>query len=371
MQLFASSDNPFCIPKMAKYILLICLLFIGVFQVAAHGDEGEQQSIDYIAELSKLSAAPDHQRDYEKINKYLEDNVKQNGDDLDVESNLEAGSKFLQAKKAWNPNLPIVEALEQFTSLNGVETRCDWAGFVVLFKNIRATKLDDGDWAKFNRVDNLVLKLVIQHSNNCYRVYPARWRSKLASLGEGVVKRVDIFTEAFLMRYSNWRSLLSTRSKIKLLLDKFVLKTESIDEKRDGRIAYEAIKNLAKDDPDLRYLEYVVDEENQTVGLSEDKIRLLFDTYLLEPCKRYTQELGPDVFVPANFDAIYKLNFDVKEVEYHESWARYRICSVLIEHDYDAIFKQFMSVLKQALGEPPAYSTTETPAIVQDQPQSE
>lgn len=351
-----------------SFILVFCLLAL-INQSVVQGDlsnEHEQQNADCLVEVAKLMATTDHQkkRDYEKINKYLLENVKTD----DMKENMDAVLELLHTKKAWNPTLTIVDALEQLTSLNELVNRCDWEGFVSLFKNVRASGIEsNSNWRKLSRIDNLVLRYAIKHSDNCYKVYPAQYKVKLAKLDKQTVQRVDTFTEGFLMRYSNWRTLYSARSKINVLMDKFILKTESLDEQRDGRIAHEALKKLAKDDTKFEYFQYVLNEEKGMFELREDKIRELFSEYLLEPCKKYAQELGPDVFIPANYDALYKLNFDLGEIEYHQSWARFRICSILIEYDYESLLKQLISVVSLTLGEKPTLPLPPQPNLTSDQ----
>lgn len=337
--------------KSSKGLLLALLSLVASAGRPAIGavGEGKRQLPEYVMEIERLSEGPSHRGDYEYINKHLVDKVKS----YNMQDNMDAALQLLQARKSWNPSLPIVEALEQFTGLIGLDNQCDWAAFETLFKNVKATGIDTEGWSTFSRVDDLVLKKLVKHSDNCYRVYPAKFRAKLAKMDQEVLRRVDTFTEGFLLRYSNWRGLFSARSKIKVLLDNFVLKTESIDQQRDARIALEALRTLAKEDPDSEYFQYVADQQKGVFEFREDKVKQLFDTYLVGPCEQYNRELGPDVFVPANFDAMYKLNFDLAEIQYHEAWARFRICTVLIEHDYEALLEQLLTLVRQSLGERP------------------
>lgn len=80
--------------------------------------------------------------------------------------------------------------------------------------------------------------------------------------------------------------------------------------------------------------------------INKDKVKELVNKYLIEPCKQYETIMGPNLFIPARFDAniyfLIKDNYD----DYHEDWWYLKICLALTK-DEKAVFDDVLKTVKE------------------------
>lgn len=299
-----------------------------------------------------LAAANNCQKPFKELNYYLFDNVK--GDDSGkIEPNMKAAFELLNAqKKSYFPNKSLVECLTLFTSLSQIQSHniCNRISYNILLKNDQATgRLLETRLVAPRRIDNVFQQYCTEHANNCLTVYPQTFKYRYKKMNYILLQRVETFINEIM--YSTSYDVYKRCDK-QTIYDNFIAKPVSIGGPVDAGIAYAAIKILAWDDPDRKYLQRYSDEREGKLVLKEAKVRDLFKKYITEPCQYYVRELGPDVFGPATFDnqldPIKRSNLDYAELHYFRSWARFKFCNALISRDQEYLVREVVKVAQVA-----------------------
>lgn len=295
------------------------------------------------------ASANNCQKIYKEINYYLFDHVKSS----DAEANMKAAFELLTTqKRAFFQNKSLVECLNLFTSLSQIQPHniCNRNSYNVLVKNELATgRLLETRLIAPRRIDNVFQQYCVEHATNCLNIYPITFKFRYKKMNYILLQRVETFINEIM--YSTSYDVYKRCDK-QTIYDNFIAKPVSIGGPVDAGIAYEAIKILAWDDPDRKYLQRYQDEREGKLILSEAKIRDLFRKYLAEPCQYYVRELGPDVFGPATFDNQFELSksrdLEYAELHYFRSWARYMFCSALINRDQEYLLRELIKVAQNA-----------------------
>lgn len=273
---------------------------------------------------------------YTKIDEYL----KQTVDSDDVESNLNAAEKWLSQ----NPNFKCsllarnpTEDFQMFAALRKVlgEGKCNEESFKIMREN----EMNIGDLftkihseAVKRRVDNVVWKIFEQHAKNCQDVWPTLLKRKLRQVDDQKkLMRAGVLAESILSE------TLSTTvfSSYKQLYDRFIGNLLELKDLRRSKSIYQKLNEYAKDDPDVRFMHPVIeDREGKKAGkkvVRTDKIRDLVDRHLVEPCSYFVGQLGPEVFIPARWDAT-TLPPSSEDIRFYKYWTDFRICEVVTQN---------------------------------------
>lgn len=100
------------------------------------------------------------------------------------------------------------------------------------------------------------------------------------------------------------------------LFQEYVRNSVSVGRYFGSNMLKKSLSALAKNDPDAKYLARVPDELTGKRLVHKDKIKGLVEGYIIGPCKIYANSLGPDLFVPARFDALFKPELNEADVCY-------------------------------------------------------
>lgn len=273
---------------------------------------------------------------YRRLNNYLVAQVK----DDEVGPNLEAAAKWLKGqegkKLSFLSSTPISD-LKKFTALQQVvdDTKCDHVAHEIMLANDEASGLYKlGDAAATRRVDKVILKIFQDHAARCYKVYQKRSHEMVEQVPDQKVERVVDVSKA-LMEKDKFVAPDRAFYQPKILYNEYVKKAISVRRYIGTNALKDAVIASAKNDPDVRYLRKVPDDRTGKAIVHKDKIEGLVQKYVIEPCKQYTDLLGPDLFIPADFDVRFHRDSEISwgNPDYYLTRASFRICKALIEYD--------------------------------------
>lgn len=301
---------------------------------------------------------------YEKINKYLVDKLEENDNTKDnMESALEWLSS-LEGNSFMNGNL--IKALKQFTSLTKIEgeNMCTRNSYGILRKNDLATR---GNAHKritklgaMRRVDKIVYEYSIQHAIDCFREYPRKFAIKRAQLDQTQLSYVEpLFDHIFqtILRPSSFLGIFSNPDRKKNVDPTEVVRDiRSLNRADVGEATLERMRYYARNDPDNKYLDFVNDDRSGKYIIRDDKVKELYEKYIVKPCEYYIEQLGFDILIPMRFDLQmlepedrYLLNND-QVIDFYTGYARFRACNLLVFQDRKALARQVVkAVHKQSV----------------------
>lgn len=281
----------------------------------------------------------DLQQAYGELDAYLTKNVKAD----DAATNFAAAHRMLDEAAAGDAQIvSLMRAIKTFTSLEKIESehKCDSESHQILLDNIRASGRDLTSKQDLRQVDRIVREFCVKLAKHCLHVYPAKFQTKFDELDGEDSQLVDDLDRWFLKDIYAYRfGLDSSRKNYPISHRSFLQKTDSIGGKRETEIAIRALEFYAMSEPDRKYLTSECDAIER-----HDKVRELFERYLVEPCHEYVNLLGPGIFSLANFDAQFHIkpgmthSYDAEQ-SFYQAWARFRFC--------DALIKQKQELLRQ------------------------
>lgn len=267
---------------------------------------------------------------YSKIDEYLRQTV----DNEDIEANLGAAEQWLAQNSDLKSKLfkkSPVEDFRTFVALRQVlgKDKCNEESYMIMSEN----ELNIGDlFMRIHsdrvkrRVDSIVYQILEQHARDCQDVYPLLLKEKLGHIDDfKKLTRAGLFAEAILMETLGR----SSASSSKQLYDSFIGNILEIKDLRRSRIIKQKLTEFSEGDPDQQYLVAVEDERKPGKKVvRKDKIRELVDRYLVEPCRYFVNQLGPDIFIPARWDAT-TLPPKLGDIQFFYYWTDFRICEVV------------------------------------------
>lgn len=295
-----------------------------------------------------------YHRIYRKINDYLVSRVPHAG----LAANIAAVRARLEHERAQQTNplsralhQPLVEAYGQLADLGEIDetNRCNRNSFAILWRNdqategrahVRPSKLSQAP----RRIDSLVHEVSLRHAIDCHLVYPQSYHKLRAQMNQTSLSGLENFLNAVVADWLRPRSLLGKRrttfDPIELLKS-----VKSLGSRRIARVAYDTIAVLSLDDPDRKFLDRVPDERRGAMVVEPSGVQLLVRRYLSEPCLDYLHQLGPDVFIPARYDARMLEPADRYRAEgsllteFITGWINYRLCEILVARDEPALVR--------------------------------
>lgn len=296
--------------------LVLALGLSGLFsQIRA--DE-QATSSDPLAETSDR----DFNRSFKKISDYLTEHV----DTDDIEPNLKAAREWLTKDLEDKPDVDerLVDALKLFISLEDTSNgeKCDRSGHDILFNNLLATEQCGRGRQTEYRTDRIVYKFLHDHAKRCLNKYPVSFESIYSKMDRAKRSQVEFFLNDW-----NLKEFLGVSLNRHLFYLSLVRNRDRIQGKKAARMAYDVIYALSTNDKDREYL------TQKGVEGRKEKIGDLFKKYIIEPCKYFVDELGPDVYVPVRFDAMFYHRVNEENFRFYDSWARFRICSYVIDNE--------------------------------------
>lgn len=278
---------------------------------------------------------------YDQINDYLESNVEQTY----VDYNMRAAIDWLASLKAPDSNKSLVDALELLTSLTKLKnnTKCDRDDYSILMQNYLAAgnrKLHH-KLTNTKRIENMIYFYGFQHAKQCRLNYVQNHEIKYNNMDKRLVRYVETFLNPIMYseRYpidadSDWDQVY-----------KYFLATEvSMRGPLEAEILFKTLEKITENDSKRDHLIGLLPNMESS---RRDKIREMYDKYLIKPCEYYIKQLGPDIFDPITFDDLFKdrkAQVDNIKPEFYHSWARFRFCEALVEHDQESLFSDIIKL---------------------------
>lgn len=280
-------------------------------------------------------AARNAQAHYDRINRYLVSHVNTD----EVGPNMEAASNWL--KGSGSKRIPLlstipISGLKQFTALQQVvdDPKCDRADLEILRANEVAVGLYDLVYDRMvrRRVDKVMQEIFEKHAEHCHQIYLDAYHRKEQRLdGVAAWRAANIANTVLKMD-----RLLKSRDRLhsaEQLFEEYIVQAFRIEDCIGRDYLRSAIKANAKGDPNLRYLDGITDDLGDEDKVSLAKIGELVNRFLIEPCRALVDELGPDLFVPARFDAKFYTKVDESNRDYYLAWVGFMICKALTENE--------------------------------------
>lgn len=240
--------------------------------------------------------------------------------------------------------------LRKFIALQQVieDTKCDHRAYEIMRANVEAAglKMDS-----VRRVDKIILKILKDHAKRCVKVYPSTYRLKKAQLDRQLLERVEniagtaIRMDLFAPRYGRRYTVIYPYNLFACYI-KYFLTARSLP---DIVIILErALTYNSMGDPDVKYLQKVPDENSGKQVVHRDKIKELSRKLLIEPCQQYQTAMGPDLFIPAEFDTrlYYELDDDR---DYYLAWSYFTLCRALTS-DKSGLLDELVNTLVRKAG---------------------
>lgn len=268
------------------------------------------------------------------LNKYLAERTrsKEPGVNFKIaqdlyDSDSEGDSKFLLAQRL-------------FLSMKDIndENICNSDSFNALYHVDMAlsqqTKNKLNKRIPSGRIQSIYLNLVDKLIKRCYTRYLKTLRNKLQnSMDRERINYVKTFFDQAIDNYMNLRRL--EKSSIFHLRKQVGKSTiEKLYEIINGDISIEEINNrdyikkklqeVSESESDLDVL-----SRSYKINSNEDNCQVLYDKFIGEPCKYYKEELGDEVFEPAEFAHQFLSNLDLKNPNFYRYWVYYKLCSVI------------------------------------------
>lgn len=267
----------------------------------------------------------DFSTSYKRISSYLTEHVRTD----EIESNMKAAIAWLSEnlKKDLPDNERLNDALKLFISLketlNG--KKCDQSGYKILFANLLATEQRGRRKRSEYRTDRIVYQFCLDHARNCNSKYPMNFNEIYSKMDPTMRQRVEFF-----LNDENLQDFLRGAKDRSEYYRSLLMNQDRIEGKNGAFMAYKTIKALSINDKDR---EYLTANPQTNDSARKGKIKELFERYVLKPCEYFVDKLGPDIYEPSRFDAMF--SHLVREVNwrYYNSWARFRICTYVIDNE--------------------------------------
>lgn len=234
---------------------------------------------------------------YQKINNYLCDHEQSQ----DPETNMHVAEAYLDKLTRDGHKTPLlkrslVAALRDFVDLRHAARSCDSIARATIERN-NANNAGKSSRAHIDtprRVDLIVQHYFRQHAQTCAASQVATAVDAERSLGDSFVAHIDTARAAFDAKPDVARGISEAASFEKL---NFV-----------GTVAYDALVQLAKEEPGYEYLVNTeVDEHDGKLrDTTKQFVAQLFQRHIAEPCTSYVDWLqhtaGPAVFDATTLD---------------------------------------------------------------------
>lgn len=284
------------------------------------------------------------QADYGRLNDYLVENV----DSDDVAANMAAATTWLleqQSKKHSFPLLAPIEDLTKFTSLQKVifDDQCGWAAYEIMRANEQEVNLNRKTKQNelVRRVDKVIGEIFKKHAEKCLDVYPLRFELKVRQLEPTLLERVRVLTNQVVLidrhlwlQDEDWYRMKSNANDLYL---RFIDRPTTIELITRLSGLLNALNLSAKDLLTAKHSQRVTHQPSGKLIIRRAEIEQLVENYFIEPCQYYVDQLGQDLFLPAEFEA--KFYHSVRDMnhDFYFGWAAFNICKVLIANKSAAV----------------------------------
>lgn len=294
--------------------------------------------------IASLSVANTEAR-YEKLNEYLIKSVTND----EVEPNMEAASNFLKeqenAKQSLLTKNPISD-LKQFTALQQVidDKECGHDAYEIIRANADAVDLHKLNYVHdiVRRVDKLIYKIIASHAERCLETYPTKYVAKREQIDPKLLEQVEKIGKSVINGdQANARSLMYIMEPNNLF-NHYIRNTRSLASFANIKNALnKALVANSQADPNAKYARQVPNESTGKREVHKNEIKELTRKYLIEPCKQYEAFMGPDLFIPADYDGRVRNKINDNK-DYYAGWSYFKICEVLTSNE-SAVLKEVVN----------------------------
>jgi hypothetical protein len=272
------------------------------------------------AEVRKL------QRDFYTINEHFE--KKLGKDTADVESILTEANKWMSSLKQSDDNSsPLISSLELFLSLRELsqsELTCNSRGYKIITKNNQAL----ANLARYGLrpVDKVAIKYMRQHARECCSHYPDLYRQKIQEVGKDAMEKVEDFAQfiaKFALTQGQFQLTFGAKQLVDVVSRNPLVYILLLDDQSDSSGA--AKRNRAGEIEALA--QYLGDRSPNQDELPKERQLLeeLTQKYLVEPCKRYTEQVGPEVYQPLEADLNISLDSRGEVSQCDSDWVGFKL----------------------------------------------
>lgn len=283
---------------------------------------------------------------YNRLNKYLIEKVHSD----EAAPNMEAAIRWLQEQK--DVKLPLfstepIRDLKKFTALQQVieDTGCDMSSQKIIQQNEEAVGLYKliEDRHVTRRVDKVMLSIFRAHARRCAQVHLAVYHKKIKQLDKSKYEKVDNLGQMVMNMdkfYSGTDGYYFYRNYA--LFDRYVEKIPKVQSFVRPGVFHTALESNAESDPDIKYTRRVPDEQTGRYVVHRDKLRELVREHLIEPCRYYVDELGPEIFIPERLKIPIQSKLLDGENGFYRDWSYFMICSAVVSDEravHDYVFK--------------------------------
>lgn len=316
-----------------KSLVLILILCEMCCQIRADGDAAPEDGSDPLYETSDR----DFNRSYKTISNYLTRFVS----DDDIEPNLKIAKEWLtkDLKTDSQADKRLVDALKLFVSLKDTlyGRMCNQSGHEVLFKNLLATEQRGRGKRTDYRTDRIVYHSCLDHARACQKSYPIAFEKIYRAMDPIKRTRVEIF-----LNDRNLQDFQRGATNRFMFYNTLVKNQQRIQGKNTARMVFEAIYTIFIGDEDSDY------SPHEDTIIREETMKEMFKQYIVEPCVYFVEKLGPDVFVPVIFDAMFYHRVNEENFRFYNAWTRFKMCSFVIDNE-DSIKYQLLHGSEDAL----------------------
>lgn len=320
-------------------IYLICAFYLLIETTSANNDLLSHEKFD----VSGIDGQQ-LEDEFEKLNEFLL--AKTDSSEAEVNFNL-IFEKYKSDSKRWFVKMSSdsMKAKRLFLAMGQItdENRCTLNSYNILIQIDRATcerssrGLDPEGVAR--RIEKILLDSALKQKEQCHDAHLRQFREKLASIDREKVKKVETFLEPTITSLTSDKYEFNiSKNRVQRLYA--IIGEKSLSNSSKNPInALESLKNLTKDDPNANSILVGInnDAELKETLFKNGKLHKLYSQYLVEPCRYYIEQLGPEVFKVVYFENKFKHTLDEENTDFYESWIRYHLSNLFVaQYEYTA-----------------------------------
>lgn len=182
------------------------------------------------------------------------------------------------------------------------------------------------------RIDKILAYYIRKHVNDCRAVYFREFSRVSEQLDEIQVKYLDTFLNKAIENLIN-NGKIKGETRVERLYNAGKDELSGSFDLTSERI-YDTLKELARGDPNERYLIPVEDEHTGHNKIKRERFDQLIDKYILQPCNYFKHQFEEDIFWPFRFDSMFNNQIQNDRTDFYEGLLKFRFCSFDLPNKY-------------------------------------
>lgn len=270
----------------------------------------------------------------------------------DPELNMSIVDKIDQedAKNKSNKYFRFVKSKKLILALRTLinKNTCNRNGYNLAVENFFALdgkvfKKEKGVDYCLDRLDKVFIHYLERHAEVCRDIYFDAFKRKLETMDKGKLERVNYFTgNAINQLISKKKDENKSKSK-----EQRLTLLASIYMNPKPMYIFQRLKTLVKGHRDEKALISFRDRKTNMMMVDRSKFERLFDEYLVQPCRYYEEQLGPDIFEPVSFEREFH-KVDENNPDFYKAWGRYRFCVLFNQEVYEKLDETLSYAIKSS-----------------------